>query len=101
MRLQPAWLVSREDENPYNVRTKEILDSLSDLGISVSDGNVIYPEGNAVKYLCEYFADAMPENPYTDDPCDVKCASFEPNGNVLGGNAYKTDIMEILKKYTP
>ena len=101
VRLQPAWLVSREDENPYNVRTKEILASLSDLGISVSDGNVIYPEGNAVKYLCEYFADAMPENPYTDDPCDVKCASFEPNGNVLGGNAYKTDIMEILRKYTP
>ena len=101
VRFQPAWLVSRDDRNPYNLRTEEILKSLSDLGIGVSAGNVIYPEGNALKYLGEYFVDNVPKNPYTDDPCNVKCASFEPNGNVLGGNVYKTDIMEILRKYTP
>ena len=100
-RLQPAWLVSAADANPYNLRTRELLESLSDLGLSVSDGNVVFPEGNALKYLSEYFTDAQPENPYREDPCDVKCVSFEPNGDVLGANAYRTDIMEILDKYAP
>ena len=100
-RLQPAWLVSREDDNPYNVRTREILDSLSDIGFAESEGNVIFPEGNAQKYLAEYFIDSVPDNPYTDDPCDVKCLSVDPDGDVLGDNIYKTDVMDILDRYTP
>ena len=101
IRLQPAWLVSAVDDNPYNRKTREILGSFADLEISVGEGNVIFPEGNARKYLAEYFADERPENPYKDDPCDVKCVSFEPNGDVLGGNVYERDIMEIIKDYTP
>ena len=101
MRLSPAWLVSREDENPYNRKTKEILKALSDLGIAEGAGNVIFPEGNAVKYLAEYFMDTLPENPYAEDPRDVHCVSFSPNGDVLDGNAYRTDIMEILEGYRP
>ena len=101
MRLQPAWLVSAANENPYNKKTREILDSFHDMGIPVGDGNVIFPEGNAKKYLAEYFSDSMPENPYIEDPCNVKCVSFEPNGNVLGGNAYTKDIIEILNDYIP
>lgn len=31
IRLQPAWLVSQSDKNPYNVRTMEILNTFSDL----------------------------------------------------------------------
>ena len=100
VRIQPAWLVSREDGNSYNQKTREILASL-DFGVAVSDGNVIFPEGNALKYLGEYFADARPENPYTDDPCNVKCVSFEPNGDVLGDNAYQKDIMNIITAYIP
>ena len=100
-RLQPAWLVSKEDDNPYNVRTREILDSFADLGLYVSEGNVIYPEGNALKYLTEYFTDIIPENPYIDDPCQVKCLSFSPNGDVIDGNIYKKDIMKILRDYAP
>ena len=99
IRLQPAWLVSARDDNPYNRKTREILDSFADVGISENDGNVIFPEGNALKYLAEYFTDTLPENPYVEDPCDVRCLSFEPNGNVLGGNAYERDIMEIIKNY--
>ena len=100
-RLQPAWLVSREDDNPYNVRTREILDSLSGIGFAESEGNVIFPEGNAQKYLAEYFTDSVPDNPYTDDPCDVKCLSVDPDGDVLGDNIYKTDVLDILDRYTP
>ena len=101
VRLQPAWLVSAEDNNPYNLMTRQILDGFSDLGIPVGCGNVIFPEGNAKRYLSEYFKDVCPENPYEEDPKDVRCVSFSPNGDVLDGNAYGTDILEILASYTP
>ena len=101
IRLQPAWLVSREDGNPYNVKTREILDSFADMDIPIGDGNIVFPEGNALRYLSEYFTDACPENPYVENAHDVRCVSFEPNGDVLGKNAYKNDIMEILKDYAP
>ena len=101
IRLQPAWLVSAADDNPYNRKTREILASFADMGISVNEGNVIFHEGNALKYLVEYFTDELPENPYVEDPRDVRCVSFEPKGDVLGGNIYERDIMEIIKNYTP
>ena len=101
LRLQPAWLKSVTDDNPYNVKTREILDSFADLALPVSEGNVIFPEGNALKYLAEYFTDTCPENPYRDDPRDVRCVSFEPNGDVLGENVYEHDIMEIIEHYAP
>jgi organic radical activating enzyme len=99
IRLQPAWLVSPSDDNPYNRKTREILNSVADMGILANEGNIIFPEGNALKYLAEYFNDKLPENPYIEDPFDVRCASFSPNGDVLGGNMYQADIMEILRKY--
>ena len=101
IRLSPAWLVSATDDNPYNRKTREILDSFADMGISENEGNIIFPEGNARKFLAEYFTDELPENPYVEDPCDVRCVSFGPNGDVLCGNVYKTDIMEIIKDYAP
>ena len=101
IRLSPAWLVSVTDDNPYNVKTREILDSFADLELPVGEGNVIFPEGNALKYLGEYFTDEIPENPYVEDPRDVRCVSFEPNGDVLGGNVYKRDIMKIIEDYAP
>lgn len=101
IRLQPVWLVSATDDNPYNRKTRETLDSFADMGISVNEGNVIYPEGNALKYLAEYFSGEHPDNPYLEDPRDVRCVSFSPNGDVLGGNVYERDIMEIIKDYAP
>ena len=101
IRLQPAWLVSPSDQNPYNLKTREILDSLRDLSIPESDGNVVFPEGNALKYLGEYFSDGAPENPYIEDPRDVRCISFSVNGDVLDGNVYKNDIEEIIDRYSP
>ena len=101
IRLQPAWLVSQTDENPYNIRTREILDSFADLSLFENEGNIIFPEGNALKYLSQYFTDTFPENPYVEDPSDVRCVSFSPNGDVLNGNVYRQDVMEIIKNYTP
>jgi hypothetical protein len=101
IRLQPAWLVSRDDQNPYNLRTRQILDSFADMKIPESDGNVIFPEGNAVKYLSEYFADVIPENPYKEDANDVRCISVSSNGDTLNGNLYRQDIKEIVRSYKP
>lgn len=100
--LSPAWLVSREDNNPYNVRTREILKEFEDLHIPVGEGNIVFPSGNALKYLEEYF-DKNEEyiNPYEEDPKDIRTISFSPNGDVLNGNVYQKGILDILEEYRP
>ena len=100
VRLSPAWLVSPEDRNPYNLRTGEILREFEPLRIPVGSGNVIFPSGNALKYLREYFDESAAESsPYDEDPRDIRAISFAPNGDVLNGNAHETDILEIMRAY--
>ena len=102
VRLNPAWLVSPEDKNPYNIRTREILREFEPLGIPSGSGNVVFPSGNALKYLREYFDDNVSESsPYDEDPEDVRTVSFSPEGDVLNGNVYETDILEIMRTYRP
>ena len=101
MRLQPAWLVSPSHDNPYNRKTREILGSFADLEIPTGEGNVIFPEGNALRFLADYFAETSPENPYVEDPRDVRCVSVSANGDVLSSNLYLQDVTEILANYTP
>lgn len=101
IRTQPAWLVGKEDDNPYNLKTKELLCEFKAFGIEENEGNIIFPEGNALLYLKEYFREVIPDNPYVEDPFDVKCLSVDPKGSVLDGNVYKNGIAEILKKYDP
>lgn len=102
IRLQPSWLVSREDPNPYNVRTKEIMEAFEPLGLPPDTGDVIFPSGNALVYLREYFdANVEEASPYEEDPKDVRSLSFLPNGDVLNGNVYRTDILEIIRTYRP
>ena len=99
--LQPAWLVSRTDGNPYNKKTREILDSFSNLKLPIGGGNVIFPEGNALKYLSDFFTESQVKNPYVEDEYDVRCISFSANGDVLGKNVYESDILEIIRNYEP
>ena len=102
IRLQPAWLVSPEAANPYNDRTWEIIREFDPLHISLNQGDVIFPSGNALKYLREYFDEAATmSNPYEEDPEDIRAISFEPDGRVLTGNIYQADILEIIKNYKP
>ena len=101
IKIQPAWLVSREHGNEYNIKTKEIISEFASLDIEEADGNVIFPEGNALKYFAEYFTDSIPENPYVEDPTDIRCLSFDPDGTVLGGNLYEMDILRIIEDYKP
>ena len=71
------------------------------MDILVGEGNVIFPEGNALVYLKEYFNGIVPENPYVEDPKDVRCISFSANGDVLDGNVYKQGIIDIINSYSP
>ena len=100
-RLQPAWLKGEAHDNPYNAETRRILAQLADLGIPVGAGNTVFPEGNAMRYLAEYFEDDLPPNPYVEDDFDVRCISFAANGDVLNSNFYRRDIMEIIENYAP
>lgn len=96
----PAWLVSAEDNNPYNLKTRELLSEFSAMGIEQSSGNVIFPSGNALKYLGEYFdTNIKYNNPYSENPKNIKTISFSANGDVLDGNIYKNSVLEIIDSY--
>lgn len=102
IRMSPAWLVSETDDNLYNVKTREILSEFSDHGIVISSGNIIFPSGNAKKYLNEYFdGETDPVNPYEEDPYDVRSISFDPDGGLFGENIYGKSVLEILENYKP
>lgn len=102
IKVQPAWLVSKDDSNPYNEKTRELLAVFNEIGIETGEGNVIFPAGNAVKYLSDYLKPmAENENPYWEDPADVHAICFSANGDILGSNIYKKDIGEILASYKP
>lgn len=102
LQVHPAWLVAPDDDNPYNRETREILSVFNEMGIETGEGNVIFPSGNALKYLGEYF-DMTKEikNPYDEDPTDIRAICFSANGDILGNNIYKKDITEILSEYSP
>ena len=86
VRLSPAWLVSRDDNNEYNLKTKELLKEFTCLGIPESDGNIVFPQGNALKYLGEYFnVSEEYKNPYAETPDNITSISIDPDGIVYGG----------------
>ena len=102
IQVHPAWLVSPTDDNPYNNKTRELLAEFNKIGIGTSDGNVIFPSGNALKYFSEYFdSSKIEQNPYLEDPENIKAICFSANGDILGSNIYKQDISEILSSYKP
>jgi len=113
MRLQPAWVVDALHDNPYNIKTREVLDGFSDLAIPVSDGNNIFLAGNARTYLSQYyekhelnFSDKCGTMPYTDPLTEISSLSIVPNGDVTAcgfviGNIYSEDMRDIVARYDP
>lgn len=102
VRTHPAWLGGEEAENPYNQETKRILKEFDLMGIAASEGNTIFPAGNALEFLKEYLdSDNTVENPYLEDSRDIRSICIGPEGNVLGENIYQKDILEILSNYVP
>ena len=114
LRVHPAWVIDEKAENLYNEETRKLLKLFSDIGIDVSDGNNIFPAGNALKYLSEYFP--RPETidlslpcgqmPYTGRLDEVECVSINPKGDlelcsIVIGNIYENDALTILDSYAP
>ena len=100
VRVHPAWLVNKDDENPYNLQTKKILKNFEPLGVLPSNGNVIFPAGNALKYLAEYFDKDTPYvNRYEQDPKNIRSVCIEPNGNFLNCNINDTNFLDKLNEY--
>jgi len=114
LKVHPAWLVDRQFKHSYNDETERLLKMFSDKGIEVSSGNNIFPAGNALKYLREYYP--CPENIDLSVPCgqmlytsrldEIREISINPNGDLNLcrfpiGNIYKDDVVSILNKYDP
>ena len=112
-RLQPAWLVNKEHENPYNEETKKILASFAGLKIPVNQGNDIFLAGNAARYLASYYETGETDltvgcgaMPYTEPLDRITSVSIEPNGDVVAcafviGNIYRETMEEIVGRYDP
>ena len=111
--LQPAWVVNRGHDNPYNAKTEELLALFGDLSIPVSGGNDIFMAGNAAENLADYYdkpclnmADTCGSMPYTEPLDDITSLSLVPNGDVMIcgfaiGNIYNEDIGDIVARYNP
>ena len=102
VRVHPAWLVSKDDDNPYNTKTKEILKNFEKIGVLPSNGNVIFPAGNALKYLGKYFEQNKTYvNRYEQNPQDIRAVCIEPNGNFLNCNIYNENFLDDFNNYSP
>jgi len=110
----PCWVISQDDDNMYNRKTKSILKELQDLPVRVSEGNILEPDGLALINLREFLPkkERMPigkcgDMPYTGPLDSVKSISVEPEGKIAVcndfhiGNASETDIIDILENYDP
>lgn len=113
VRLSPAWVVNRDHDDPYNIRTRELLDHFELLGIPTGSGNDIFMAGNAIKNLSEYYpapkldmSEKCGSMPYTAPLTEVDTITIVPNGDVevcsfAIGNIYREKIEDIIARYDP
>jgi MoaA/NifB/PqqE/SkfB family radical SAM enzyme len=110
----PCWIVSKNHDNPYNRKTRSILEKLSDLQVESSEGNNVQPEGRATKWLKDFLPPRtqMPNGrcgdmPYTEPLDAVHTVCVEPDGRIAVckgfyiGNAFETKVTNIMKNYDP
>lgn len=114
LKWNPCWLVSREHNNPWNRRTRAVLQALAQLPVVEDSGNIVQPEGNALRWLHDYLPSRTPfpagtcgDMPYTGRLDQVATISVEPDGNIVVcedfaiGNAHQGRIVEMLRSYDP
>ena len=114
IRWNPCWMVRRDHDNPYDRRTRAILEELKTLPIKEGEGNKVQPEGRAILWLKNFLPprNGIPREkcgdlPYTERPDRISSFSVEPDGEISIckdfsiGNASRSDIIEILENYDP
>lgn len=112
--LNPCWVISEDDDNIYNRRTKSILRKFRDLPVRVSSGNLLESDGLAIINLKAFLprkktvpAAECGDMPYTEPLDHITSISVEPDGKIAVcndfhiGNASKIDILDLLKSYNP
>jgi len=110
----PCWVISKDQDNPCNRKTRAILEQLKDLPIRCSEGNVAQPEGRATTWLRDLLPKRtiMPKGkcgdlPYTEKLDSLKGIYVEPDGRISVckefyiGSASETDIVDIVENYDP
>jgi hypothetical protein len=110
----PCWVISKEHNNRWNVRTKSILNELKPLNVPEWGGNIVQPAGNALQFLREFMPVKIPspsggceDVPYSSRLDRIECLSIEPDGNIPVcrefsiGNAGTQNILDILENYNP
>ncbi len=112
-RLQPTWVNGESDNNIYNIKTKECLAHFEELNIEINDGDSVFPSGNAVKYLSEYFEKKPLDMNfrcgdvfYTTSLDNINELMIDCSGDVLVcdipiGNIMENSILEIIREYDP
>lgn len=113
IQLQPSWVVNETCDNPWNLRTKEVLAAFRPLDVPVSRGDDIFMAGNAVDNLAEYYPaprldmeERCGSQPYTEPLDRITSLSIEPNGNVSAcvfpiGNLCQESMAKIAARYDP
>ncbi|SEH81242.1 4Fe-4S single cluster domain-containing protein [Ruminococcus flavefaciens] len=100
--ISPAWLVDRNADNPYNSVTSELIGKFAAKGFEIGNGNVIFPQGNALKYLGEYFNEGeVVSNPYEESPYDIRSLCIGCDGSALNGNLCEKDVLQLIEEYSP
>jgi len=110
--LHPAWLVNAEHQNPYNIKTKELLKRFSDLPIEVSKGNDIWLVSHAAANLSEYYECTVLNlsEDHATEPClyplAVENLTIFPSGDIevcgfVIGNIYEEDVNDVIARYNP
>jgi len=110
----PCWVVSKDHDNPYNRKTKAILEQLKDLPIKDGVGNNVQPEGRAILWLKDFLPPRIKtpkgkcgDVPYTEELDSIKTIYVEPDGRIAVckdfciGNVSETDIIDIIENYDP
>jgi MoaA/NifB/PqqE/SkfB family radical SAM enzyme len=110
----PCWVLSKNHDNMYNRKTRAILQRLKDLPIEISEGNNVQPEGRAIAWLRDYLPSKtkVPKGkcgdmPYTEPLDSIHTLCVEPDGRIAVckelyvGNAFETDVVEIIENYDP
>jgi hypothetical protein len=114
LQWNPCWVVSPEDNNPYDRHTRQIIQRLSHLPVRIGGGNVLQPVGNAQRWLKDYLSakqyfptGTCEDVPYASRLDEIDSISIIPNGGVCIcndweiGNAKEEDILAILAGYDP
>lgn len=113
VKLSPAWVVNEQHDNPYNNKTREILNEFTNLAIPVAKGNNIFMAGNAIEHLAKFYdkpklnlSDTCGSMPYTEPLTNITSLSVAPNGDVMIcgfviGNVNKQNLSDIITQFNP